>query len=227
MTETRARDEICRAGRSLFARGYAHGTVGNISVRLDDGFLITPADACLGHLEPSQLTRVSLIGQHTSGPVPSVSLGLHRRIYQATHDWATAPRCVLHTHSSHLVALSLTSAALTGPGGHAELLPPVTPYFVMKVGRVPLIAYHRPGAPKGAQAVAQTIAAYLSHGIALRAVMLPSLGPNVWHQTPADAMAVLEELEETARVWLLTGCKSAGLSDPQLDELWQTFGASW
>ncbi len=227
MTETQARDEICRAGRSLFARGYAHGVAGDISVRLDDGFLITPADACLGHLEPSQLARVSLIGQHTSGPSPSAQLALHRRIYQATHDLSAPPRCVLHTHSSHLVALSLMNAPLIGPGGHAELLPPLTPYLVMKVGRIPLIAYHRPGAPKGAQAVAQTIAAYLSHGIALRAVMLPSLGPNVWHQSPADAMAVLEELEETARLWLLTGCKNAGLSDAQLDELRQTFGASW
>ncbi len=225
MTESQARDDICRAGRSLFARGYAHGTDGNISIRLDDGFLITPADACLGNLDPTQLCRVSLTGQHTSGPSPSNALGLHRRIYQATHD--AAPRCVVHTHSSHMVALSLMNIPLLGPGGHAELLPPLTPYFVMKVGRVPLMAYHRPGAPKGAQVVAQAIAAYLSHGISLRAVMLPGTGAYVWNQTTVGAMAALEELEETARLWLLAGCKPTGLADAQLEELRQTFGASW
>ncbi len=188
MTENQARDEICRIGRSLFARGYAHATAGNISVRLDDGYLITPTDACLGDLDPETLARVDQAGQHISGLRASKTLALHQRIYQATKDFSTPVRCVLHTHSTHLVTLSLRTESVQGLQGQAELLPPITPYFVMKVGRVPLIDYYRPGAAQAAQAVAQTIAAYVSHGIELRAVMLARLGPNVWHQTPAAAM---------------------------------------
>jgi ribulose-5-phosphate 4-epimerase/fuculose-1-phosphate aldolase len=107
----------------------------------------------------------------------------------------------------------------------AELLPPITPYFVMKVGHVPHIAYHRPGAPEAAEAVAQAITRYAQAGTPIRAVMLARLGPNVWHDSPAAAMAVLEELEETARLHLLVPV--APLGDEQIDELRRVFGAHW
>ncbi len=227
MTETQARDEICRVGRSLFARGYAHATAGNISVRLDDGYLITPTDACLGDLDPVTLARVDPAGQHISGSRASKTLALHQRIYQATQNFSAPVRCVLHTHSTHVVALSLRPEVVAGLAGRAELLPPITPYFVMKVGRVPLIDYHRPGAMQAAQAVAQTIQAYVSHGTELRAVMLARLGPNVWHQTPAAAMATLEELEETAKLWLLSRDPPTPLTDAELSDLQQAFGVRW
>ncbi|MEO8652664.1 MAG: aldolase [Ramlibacter sp.] len=220
MNEQQARDEICRVGKSLFDRGLVHATAGNISVRLDDGFLITPTDACLGFLDPAALARVDAQGQQRSGLPASKTLALHRSIYGAALRFAPSTRCVIHTHSTHAVALSLRCT-------DAELLPPVTPYFVMKVGHVPLIAYQRPGSPAAAEAVAQRITQYGESGRPIRAVMLERLGPNVWHDTPAAAMAVLEELEETARLVMLDAGRSAPLNEPQIDELRRAFGAHW
>lgn len=231
MTETQARDEICRVGRSLFERGYVHATAGNISVRLADGFLITPTDACLGTLDPARLARLDAQGQQLSGDKGSKTLALHRRIYEATAAAGHAAACVIHTHSTQLVACSLQAdSAAQAAGGalaeDAELLPPITPYFVMKVGRVPHIAYRRPGDPAAAEAVAQAIARHAAQGRRLQAVMLARLGPNVWGPTPAAAMAVLEELEETAHLHRLLPALSP-LSEAQIEELRQVFGASW
>ncbi len=218
------RQEICRIGASLFARGYVHASAGNISVRLDHGFLITPTDACLGFLDPDALAFVDLQGVQLSGQRASKTLALHQAIYGAAMGLSPSTRCVIHTHSTHVVALSLADAALPTASG-PELLPPLTPYFVMKVGHVPLIDYHRPGDPAVAQVVAATIARYAEQGLPLRAVMLSRLGPNVWHDTPAQAMATLEELEETARLQLLR--PADGLRDDQIEELRHTFGAHW
>ena len=219
MTETQAREEICRVGRSLFERGYAHATAGNISVRLEDGFLITPTDACLGFLDPDRLAKLDLQGQQLSGDKASKTLALHRQIYAAACEHDANTRCVIHTHSTHCVALSLNAH---GP----ELLPPITPYFVMKVGHVPLVPYHRPGSPVAAQEVAALIRQYAAQGAPIRAVMLSRLGPNVWHDSPAAAMATLEELEETAHIALLAP-HTAPLSDSAMDDLRQCFGARW
>lgn len=207
------REEICRVGRSLFERGYVHASAGNISVRLDDGFLITPTDACLGFLEPARLAHVGLDGEQRSGDRASKTLALHRRIYEAD----ASARCVIHTHSTHLVALSLA-----GAWSADDIVPPITPYYVMKVGHVPLIPYHRPGDARVAELVAQAIARR-----PIRAVLLERLGPNVWHETPAAAMATLEELEETAKLWLMTNPRPAPLSDGQIEELRTVFGARW
>ena len=217
MPDTALRAEICRVGASLFNRGYVHASAGNISVRTEDGgFLITPTDACLGTLVPERLAAVNADGVQTGGDRASKTLALHRRIYTADPE----ARCVIHTHSTHLVALTL--AGVADPD---DLLPPITPYFVMKVGHVPLIPYHRPGDPAVADLVAARIAASHAAGTPLRAVMLDRLGPNVWHRSPAEASAVLEELEETARLWLLT--RPAPLTEAQIDELRQHFGARW
>ena len=218
------REEICRIGQSLFARGYVHASAGNISVRLDDGFLITPTDACLGFLQPDELAFVDAQGVQLSGKRASKTISLHQAIYSSAMVLSANTRCVIHTHSTHLVALSLRDTPLPTDLG-AELLPPITPYFVMKVGHVPLIKYHRPGAPEVAKVVASTIQRYAEQDLPLHAVMLSRLGPNVWHDTPAQAMATLEELEETARLQLL--CPAPDLTAVQIDELRQTFGANW
>ena len=218
LTETQLRDEICRVGRSLFERGYVHATAGNLSVRLDDGYLITPTDACLGTLDPAHLARLDAQGVQIAGDRASKTLTLHRRIYEA----APQARCVIHTHSTHLVALTLQ-----GVWSDDDILPPITPYFVMKVGHVPLIPYHRPGDPRVAELVAQRISAMAERGTPIRAVMLDRLGPNVWHDSPAQASAVLEELEETARLWLMCQPGPLPLGEPEIEELRRQFGASW
>ena len=211
------REEICRVGASLYARGYVHASAGNISARLPDGgFLITPTDACLGTLDPARLAVVDDQGVQTGGNRASKTLALHRRIYAADAE----ARAIIHTHSTHLVALTLA-----GVWSADDILPPITPYFVMKVGHVPLIPYHRPGDPAVAEAVAQRIGAMRSAGTPIRAVMLDRLGPNVWHRSPAQASAVLEELEETARLWLMT--RPSPLTPTQIADLREQFGASW
>lgn len=218
------RAEICRVGRSMFERGLVHATAGNISVRLPagDGFLITPTDACLGHLAPDRLAWVADDGTQRSGDRASKTLALHRQLYAA----APEAQCVIHSHSTHLVALTLA-----GPGGGVwsadAILPPITPYFVMKVGRVPLLPYHRPGDPAVGPLAAAAIDQARARGAVLRAVMLDRLGPNVWHDSPAAAMATLEELEETARLWLMTTPRPTPLDAAQLDELRLAFGAVW
>lgn len=219
MDDTTLRDEICRVGASLFARGYAHASAGNISARRPGGgFLITPTDACLGTLEPERLAVVEADGSQSAGERASKTLALHRRIYEADPEAG----CVLHTHATHLVALTLA-----GVWSADDIVPPITPYYVMKVGHVPLVAYHRPGDPAVADRVAALIARSRDAGTPVRGVMLDRLGPVVWHRSPAEASAVLEELEETAKLWLMSGRNVAALSAEQIDELRQTFGARW
>jgi ribulose-5-phosphate 4-epimerase/fuculose-1-phosphate aldolase len=220
VTENEAREEICRVGRSLFERGYAHATAGNISVRLEDGYLITPTDACLGFLDPAKIARLDAESRHIAGDRPSKTIALHASIYAAARRFDAGVACVIHTHSTHCVALTLQTH---GP----ELLEALTPYFVMKVGRVPVIPYHRPGAPAAAEAVAASLTAYGERGTPIRAVMLARLGPNVWHETPAAAMATLEELEETAKLQMTAAEVLAPLTPDQIDELRQVFGARW
>src|SRR5262245_23371507 len=167
MNESDAREEICRVGRSLFARGYVHATAGNISVRLTDlaggGYLITPTDACLGFLEPDRLARVDASGGQSTGDTASKTIALHMRIYAAARRFDPNTSCIIHTHSTHCVFLTLVPTA-------AELLPAITPYFVMKVGHVPVVPYHRPGAPEAADAVAAVIERFGQAGRPIRAV---------------------------------------------------------
>jgi ribulose-5-phosphate 4-epimerase/fuculose-1-phosphate aldolase len=207
-------------GRSLFDRGYVHATAGNLSLRLADGagFLITPTDACLGTLVPAALAHVDAQGVQRSGERASKTLALHRHIY------ASEPQAhsIVHTHSTHLVALTLA-----GVWSPQDVLPPITPYYAMKVGHVPLIAYHRPGDPAVAARVEAAIDAARQRGKPIRAVLLERLGPVVWHDAPASAMALLEELEETARLWQSTRPRPAPLTEAQLDDLRQHLGARW
>ena len=229
MTENEARDEICRVGRSLFERGYVHATAGNISVRLDaaagGGYLITPTDACLGFLDPARLARLDAEGRRLSGDAASKTMSLHTRIYDAARRFDCDTSSIIHTHATHCVALTLQPSAQSAL--QAELLPPITPYFVMKVGHVPLIAYQRPGSPAVGNEVVAAIERYGRSGAPIRAVMLARLGPAAWHDAPASAMAVLEELEETAWLLLRVGASCTPLPDDAIDELRTTFGARW
>lgn len=209
--ETRIREEICTVGASLYQRGYTVGAAGNISARLDDGWLITPTDACLGRLDPAGLAKVDLAGNPVSGGKPSKTLALHRGIYQAD----PAARGVVHTHSTHLVALTLA-----GVWRQDEVLPPITPYQVMKVGRIPLIPYRRPGDPVAAARVAALAAQ-------VRGVLFERLGPVVWERSVSHASHALEELEETARLWLMSEPRPAPLSETAIEELRAVFGARY
>lgn len=213
------RADIVRVGASLFQRGLVHSTAGNISVRLSTeqggGFLITPTDACLGFLDPAHLAWVSEDGTAMAGSRASKTLTLHRRIYAA----APGAHCVLHTHSTHLVALTLQ-----GVWRSDDILPPLTPYQLMKVGHVPLVPYRVPGDASVADDVAALIAAAERP---LHAVMLDRLGPTVWHDSPGRAMALLEELEETARLWLLTNRRPEPLTASQIAELQARFPTLW
>lgn len=222
MSENKIREEICRVGKSLFDRGLVHGSAGNISVRLNDGYLITPTDASLGTLDPARIARLDAqLQPQPGGDRPSKTIELHRRIYETVRSHDPNTRCVIHTHSTHCVALTLQ------PAGGPELLPALTPYFVMKVGHVPRIAYHRPGDPRAAELVARAIAQYARSGSPIRALMLERLGPVVWHDTPAAALVTLEELEETARLWFISELKPKPLTDGQINDLRLTFGARW
>ena len=224
MNENFAREEICRVGKSLFDRGYVHSSAGNISIKIDDGFLITPTDAVLGFLEPESISKVDMSGAHISGEKPSKTLALHRSIYSTAAKQFPKTSCIIHTHSTYCVALTLKNDFDTAD---AELLKPITPYQVMKVGRVPVIPYKRPGDSQVLDLVGERIDRYLSKGIHIRSVMLSSLGPLVWHDTAAKTMATLEELEESAKLSFLLERGGKTMLPTQIHELKDVFNSSW
>lgn len=209
--EEQLREEICIVGKSLYERGYTVGSAGNISARLEDGWLITPTDACLGRLKPEDIAKVSKDGTWVSGNKPSKTLELHRQVYDRNPE----VNGVVHTHSTSLVALTLA-----GVWSKDDILPPLTPYQVMKVGHIPLIAYQRPGSPDVA---AQ--AALLANSV--RGVMLERLGPVVWETSVSKASFALEELEETAKLWMMSQPKPAPLAEEAIEELRQVFSVKW
>ncbi|HEY4353792.1 MAG TPA: aldolase [Paraburkholderia sp.] len=209
--ESRAREEIARIGADLYSRRYTVGSAGNISARLEDGWLITPTDACLGHLDPAKIAKVGRDGEWVSGDKPSKTLALHRSVYDTNPEM----HGVVHTHSTNLVALTLA-----GVWKQNDVLPPITPYYVMKVGHIPLIPYCRPGDPS----VAERVRALAND---VRGVLLERLGPVVWGASVSQAAWALEELEETAQLWLMTDPRPAPLTDAQIDDLRTTFNARW
>ncbi|WP_034298030.1 aldolase [Herbaspirillum sp. RV1423] len=209
--EIQLREEICRIGASLYQRGYTVGTAGNISARLDDGWLITPTDACLGFLDPAAIAKVDAGGNWVSGAKPSKTLVLHRMVYDNNPEM----HAVIHTHSTYLVKLTIS-----GVWSQDDVLPPITPYYVMKVGHVPLISYRRPGDPLVAEQIGKLAAS-------VRGVLLERLGPVVWEGSVSRAAHALEELEETAKLWHLAGGDIAPLDEAALKELREVFKARW
>ena len=182
------RRAIVRWGRSLFERGFTVGSSGNVSVRCGDGFLVTPTNSCMGFLEADRLSRLERDGRHVGGDKPTKELPLHFAFYEAR----PATRAVVHLHSTHATALSCL--ADTDP---QDAIPPITPYVVMRVGRVPVVPYTKPGSPDVAPLVRALAPDH-------PAVLLANHGPVVAGASLEAAVYAAEELEETARLVLLT-----------------------
>ncbi len=206
MTElTRARDQIVAAGKSIFDRGLTAGSTGNISVRLSDGtMLMTPTNASLGALEPERLAHVDDAGRLLAGDRPTKEAFLHSCMYcQRSADHA-----VVHLHSTHAVAVSILDEV-----SPEDVLPPLTAYYVMRVGRLPLVPYY----PPGDEALALAVKEKAAEG---HAVLLANHGPVVSGKTLAEAQYAMEELEETARLYLLLhGRKIRPLTEEQVAAL--------
>jgi ribulose-5-phosphate 4-epimerase/fuculose-1-phosphate aldolase len=208
MSESKLREAIARHGRSLYMRRYAHGSSGNISARLPDGFLITPTNACLGELDPARISKVAPDGTHVSGDKPSKESFLHLAMYQERPGAAG----IVHLHCTHCVAVSCMCHANTD-----DILPPITAYYVMRIGRLPLLPYYRPGDMALADAV--RAAARRDH-----AMLLANHGPVVAGRSLDDAVYNAEELEETARLFLmLQGQKTRFLTAEQFAALREAF----
>jgi len=204
LNETALRDEMCRLGSSLFARGLSFGSAGNISVRLDDGWLMTPTNVSLGRLDPARLAKLDTSGNLISGDPPTKETFLHRAMYDERPQ-ATA---VVHLHSTYSVAVSALAEVDT-----ANVLPPITAYYVMRVGRLPLVAYHPPGDLNLAAAVRRLAGKH-------HAVLLANHGPVVAGTSLDAAANAIEELEETAKLFLiLRGSKVRLLTDEQVAAL--------
>lgn len=207
--ENLARTEIAKVGKSLFDRGLTFGSTGNISVRLDDGgWLMTPTNASLGDLDPARLSRFDPTGRHIGGDAPTKEATLHMAMY-AERQGAGA---VVHLHSTHSVAVSLIDGL-----DPADLLPPLTAYYVMRVGRLPLVPYLPPGDAELARAVGKLAGAH-------HAVLLANHGPVVAGSTLANAQYATEELEETAKLFLmLRGMPIKPLTAEQVADLRQRY----
>lgn len=201
---------IVTHGKSLFDRGLASGSSGNISVRLGDGTLcITPTRSSLGRLSARDISVIAPDGSAEAGLPPSKELMLHQAIYAARSD----ARAVVHLHATASAAISCLDDV-----DPADCLPPITPYFVMKIGSLPLISYARPGAPE----LGERIASLAAHHPAL---LLANHGPIVSAPSLSEAVDRAEELEETAKLFLLLrGMRARTLSDEQVAELKQVFG---
>jgi 3-dehydro-4-phosphotetronate decarboxylase len=204
-TEARLRETICRFGRSLFERGLTAGSSGNISARLNDGsWLATPTNSSLGFLDPAALSRLDEAGRLLSGDPPTKELPLHAALYE-TSGMAGA---IVHLHSTHSVAVSMLPDV-----DPADVLPPLTAYYLMRVGRTALVPYYRPGDPAVADAI---------RGLAGRysAVLLANHGPVVAGKDLEAAVYATEELEETAKLHLLLrGMNPRLLSPAQVRDL--------
>jgi ribulose-5-phosphate 4-epimerase/fuculose-1-phosphate aldolase len=204
LNESRLRDEICRLGASLFTRGLTFGSAGNISVRLEDGWLMTPTNVSLGRLDPAGLAKLDASGKLVSGDPPTKETFLHRAMY-SERPQASA---VVHLHSTYSVAVSALADIDT-----ANVLPPITAYYVMRVGRLPLVAYYPPGDSTLADAVQRLAGKH-------HAVLLANHGPVVAGSTLDAAVNAIEELEETAKLFLLLrGSKVRLLTDEQVGAL--------
>jgi ribulose-5-phosphate 4-epimerase/fuculose-1-phosphate aldolase len=220
MDETAIREELAELGRLLFGRGYSVGTAGNISVRLPDGYLMTPTNSCLGRLDPARISKLGPDWSHLSGDKPSKEVFLHRAVLTARPEAGA----VVHLHSTYATAISCIAAegedALGTPGERDAEIPPLTPYFVMRIGRrLPCVPYYRPGDAAMEPAVFQ--AAKVA-----KALLLANHGPVVSAATLRDAVYASEELEEAARLALILrdvpGVRR--LSPAQVDDLLNTFG---
>jgi ribulose-5-phosphate 4-epimerase/fuculose-1-phosphate aldolase len=211
VTEAALRVQLAELGKSLFDRGYSVGTAGNICVRLADGYLMTPTNSSLGRLDPARISRLGPDWSHLSGDKPSKEVFLHRAVLTARPEAGA----VVHLHSTHATAIS----CLAPEGGDADI-PPLTPYFVMRIGRrLPCVAYYRPGDAAMEASVHEA-------ALAAKALLLANHGPVVSGATLVEAVNAAEELEEAARLALMLrdvpGVRR--LTAAQVDDLLATFG---
>ena len=208
MTEAQIRDQIAMLAKSLFDRGYGCGSSGNISVRLDDGFLVTPTNSCMGRLDPARISKISADGTLLAGDKPSKEEFLHLAMYEERPEMTA----VVHLHSTHSVALSCLAEI-----DPEDVLPPVTAYHVMRVGKCPLVPYFPPGDKTLAEAVRKV--ARHAH-----AMLLANHGPVVAGKSLEGAVYAAEELEETAKLYLmLRGEKTRFLTQSQVADLMVRF----
>lgn len=211
--ESTLREQICALARSLFDRGLTHGSTGNISARTPDGgLLVSPTGTSFGRLDPGRLSRFDPSGRHIDGDAPTKEMPLHTAFYE-TRSTAGA---VVHLHSCHSVALSMMPDVDSD-----NFLPPLTPYGLMKLGRVKLLPFFLPGDPAMGEAV---------RGLAGKrtAVMLANHGPVVAGRDLEAACNAIEELEDTARLAMMTrGLMPRALTDAQVMEVVQKFDVEW
>ena len=208
MNESKLRELLVAHAKSLFDRGYAHGSSGNLSVRVVDGIVITPTGSSLGRLDPARLAKVALDGRHLSGDAPSKESFLHLAMYSKR----LADQAIVHLHCTCAVAVSCLAHV-----NHRNVLPPLTAYHVMRVGVVPLIPYFRPGDPALAQAVKAVAGNH-------RAVLLANHGPVVAGKSLNDAVDAAEEFEQTAKLVILLGDRPLSpLSVSQIADLEAAF----
>jgi 3-dehydro-4-phosphotetronate decarboxylase len=206
--EMKMRKDLVRFAKSLFDRGLTPGSSGNISARLEDGWLVTPTNSCLGFLEPQELSRLNSRGKHIDGPAPTKELPLHLAYYEAR----PSARAVVHLHSTYATLLSCLTDVDT-----EDAIPPITPYVVMRVGRVPVVPYTKPGSP---DVVPLIIAKAPDHA----AILLANHGPVVAGTSLESAVFAAEELEETARlVMLARGLPTRLLTAAQVADLNSSF----
>ncbi|AHF87145.1 aldolase (plasmid) [Rhizobium leguminosarum bv. trifolii WSM1689] len=210
MSDARLREEICRYGRSLFERGLTPGSSGNISLRLEDGgWLVTPTNASLGFLDPARISRLDAEGRLLSGDKPTKEIPLHTALY----DTRGSARAIVHLHSTHAVALTMLPEV-----DPRAALPPMTPYYLMRAGETALVPYYRPGDPAVADAIRGLAGKYSS-------VLLANHGPVVAGDSLEAAVFATEELEETAKLYLLLrNLNPRFLSPAQVADLVNTFG---
>ncbi|MFO7804624.1 MAG: aldolase [Paracoccaceae bacterium] len=213
MSDTALREAICRQAASIFARGLTGGASGNISARCaDGGLLVSPTGASFGALDPARLARFDAQGRHVDGDTPTKEMPLHAAFYE-TRSTAGA---VVHLHSTHSVALSMLPD--TDPD---NMLPPLTAYAIMRLGKVQLLPYFRPGDPEMGNAV---------RGLAGKrsAVVLANHGPVVAAKDLDAAVFAMEELEETAKLaLLLRGAQPRLLTEAQVRDVVTTFDVEW
>ena len=201
MSETRIRDEIARLAKSMFDRGLTFGSSGNISVRIDDGWLMTPTGSSMGNIDPARISKLDDNGSLVSGDKPTKETFLHIAVYEERPQTGA----VVHLHSTHSVAVSCLADI-----DHANVLPPITAYYVMKIGKLPLVPYFPPGDLDLARAVREMASDH-------HAVLLANHGPVVAGKSLEDAVYATEELEETAKLYLmLKGMKTRFLTDAQV-----------
>lgn len=208
VTESTLRDQLVAYGLSLFERGLAPGSSGNLSVRLDDGWLVTPTNSCLGRLEASRISRLDGDGRHVDGDPPSKEAFLHLAMYRSRPQ----DRAIVHLHATYSVAVSCMDGL-----DPEDCMPPLTPYYVMKIGRLPVVPYHRPGAPGLADVVGDLAVRH-------KAMLLANHGSVVAGSSLDAAVNAAEELEETAKLFLLlAGTPTRVLDAGQIQELRTVF----